>query len=568
MATGYTSPVVRRVGARRVSPVNNTRTKAGNRSGQLPSSWDSRSLGWVTPVRNQNPWGTCWTFAAIATVETQLVKAGLATAGDCDLSEWNIATLHGYSNGVNDGGNDIMSGAHLLRWEGAVPEAACPYASSSPSKPLNPSIHVQNVVWVSAREDVTDNDAIKEAITNYGAVSASFYYSGAYQGDRGAYYYTGDCDPNHAVTVVGWDDDYPASNFKQGKRPPGNGAWLVKNSWGANAGDNGYLHISFYDKTFLREDGAVFIPATAGEDYTTAYGYDRLGPYLWYSDEAVQKYGAVFKSGWNEELAAVGVYVETAPFDYSICICTNVSLDGVGPEDGGCPALRQSGRITRRGFTTIHLEREVPLADRGVFSVVVENTSDPEPVFMLCCAEYGYSTFSPVPGRTFVKSGDAWKDTVASDVIIDDDSGKVFHGNVCLKAYTRTTRTARAGDTPGPTDPGGDMMLDLCNKYDRELFFATSWTFGSFANIIGANGRSLYASWLIGLDPSDRGDTDLRITSFSMTNGVPCIRYEPDLGTNRTYTVYGTENLSNANWSAITGAPPTPAKFFKVGVSQ
>ena len=38
---------------------------------------------------------------------------------------------------------------------------------------------------------------------------------------------------NHAVTIIGWDDDYPADNFLEGHRPPQDGAWLVKNSWGS-----------------------------------------------------------------------------------------------------------------------------------------------------------------------------------------------------------------------------------------------------------------------------------------------------------------------------------------------
>ena len=53
--------------------------------------------------------------------------------------------------------------------------------------------------------------------------------------------------PNHVVTIVGWDDTFPASDFLEDHQPPGPGAWIVKNSWDTDWGNDGYFYLSYYD---------------------------------------------------------------------------------------------------------------------------------------------------------------------------------------------------------------------------------------------------------------------------------------------------------------------------------
>jgi C1A family cysteine protease len=56
---------------------------------------------------------------------------------------------------------------------------------------------------------------------------------------------SGDLDINHGVSIVGWDDSFSRENFPVSNQPDGDGAWIVRNSWGPGWGDGGYFYMSY-----------------------------------------------------------------------------------------------------------------------------------------------------------------------------------------------------------------------------------------------------------------------------------------------------------------------------------
>ncbi len=96
------------------------------------------------------------------------------------------------------------------------------------------------------RSGSLDNDNIKAALQTTGALYTTVYWSNTYYNTSSrAYYYSGTSGSNHAVTIVGWDDTYSRNNFNPAA--PGDGAFIVKNSWGTSWGNNGYFYLSYYD---------------------------------------------------------------------------------------------------------------------------------------------------------------------------------------------------------------------------------------------------------------------------------------------------------------------------------
>ena len=341
-------------------------------NGTIPESYDLRSLGYVTPVKNQGGGGNCWAFAGIAALESCILKA---TGVSYDFSEENMKNLmakysdYGWNMAPNTGGYDDMAIGYLLSWLGPVNDTCDVYSGSSYLSPVfNSLFHVQNMLFIE-RKNYTDNDGIKKAIIDYGAVSTCIYWTGAYANGKN-YYYTGSDGVNHAIAIVGWDDNYSRDNFKT--KPAGDGAWIIKNSWGTGSGDNGYYYVSYYDTRCAqlgRKDVTYTFILNDTIKYDKNYQYDIPGRTdVFLNSSSTVWYKNLFTAGDDEYLAAVSTYFEKQT-NYTIYIIVNNTLKHT-----------QEG-FSNMGYYTLNLNQLIHLNKGDVFEVVFKITVDGEAAF-------------------------------------------------------------------------------------------------------------------------------------------------------------------------------------------
>lgn len=274
-----------------------------NKNVQFDAYYDLRTLNLVTPAKNQGSCGCCWSFATTGSIESYWLKNGFGTY---DLSEQNIRTCNGFFvdvDGSCTGGNPKKSNAYFVRGSGPVLESDDSY-NVDPNEVCNSSY--TPIAYIGDfRIFPTDQAVVKQAIIDYGALYTNMYYDAAYyNSSTNTYYYNGTNSTDHAVLLVGWDDNKVTSG--------GTGAWIIKNSWGTTWGENGYFYISYNDTKVLTTN-ACFPSRYEYNPIETIYSYDELGwiSSIGYTSETA--YGLIkFVATGNEQITRIGSYINTA----------------------------------------------------------------------------------------------------------------------------------------------------------------------------------------------------------------------------------------------------------------
>jgi C1A family cysteine protease/putative hemolysin len=214
----------------------------------LPQALDWRDVNgrsYIGAVRNQGSCGSCYAFGAAAAAEgTYNYATNRYDSQAVDFSEsfiaWCLGTYGPYVDhfGGCDGANYEYAELTALTREGIILESLFPYTGTDPggcSYWNTPRIRFQS--W--GRIAPNNTTAIQQALATYGVLDVAVMTSSAfdtYSGgiftdslrcENGAYSKT-----NHAVALVGWGTD------------PTHGVyWILRNSWGKNWGEDGYMRI-------------------------------------------------------------------------------------------------------------------------------------------------------------------------------------------------------------------------------------------------------------------------------------------------------------------------------------
>ena len=297
----------------------------------LPVRFDLRDWGWVTPVKNQGDMGACWTFGTIGALESALLKA---TGITYDLSENsvqnNMMKFSKYGNKETTEGGFVEQGLiYILSWRGTIPTRYDTFdelGKISPAIATNESFHIQDARIIFGRNNFTNNDDIKKAILYNGGLVTSYHHDQDDFNEKTSSYYQDESDmPDHAITIVGWDDNYPASNFKD--TPPGNGAFIVKNSWSTDFGDKGYMYISYYDTSILSYTYGIAFIIENTENYTKNYQTDLGGDIFYHENGQIPlKYQNNYESTGNDLISGVGTYFNQNDNNYTLEIYVNGEL--------------------------------------------------------------------------------------------------------------------------------------------------------------------------------------------------------------------------------------------------
>ncbi|MDR1891530.1 MAG: lectin like domain-containing protein [Oscillospiraceae bacterium] len=481
----------------------------------FPVSYDPRpgkanaATSAVTSVKNQGSAGACWAFAASAIVESYAKKNDM---GELDLSEQHMryalstdgGNPYGFNRANYGGGNVNYAGAYFIRDKisGTIYEDDMPYVGGTGYDTIIPLANFQDKTrrgLVRGLVNIPDinqaygggntpgntpayKNKIKQAISDYGAVAISYESDQTTSGSQGSLYHDIDgtttfykqngSTPNHAVTVVGWDDAFPVSDFSD--TPAGNGAWLIKNSWDTSWGDGGYFWMSYYneicDVWFVSDydenfNDNIYTYSPHGITGTFSYGFKTA------------YYANIFDSiQAATALKSVNFYNYNYNASYNIYVAvgnTADTMDSTLLNNAGNSTPIACGFFENPGYYTVDLTEAIGLGAGKSFAIVVE-VSVPSG-YAYIPFEYPEPPAAPAPvfskGQSFVSyNGINWTD------LQDEGCGNTVINAIVsggATGYTDRERLAPAPPTATLISPAGNIVTvkdqNLVIGFDRTV---------------------------------------------------------------------------------------------------
>ena len=428
-----------------VADDNNIVQAAALESAYIPSGILTDSY---PSIRNQSPYGTCWGFAPTSLAELSVLNNDGTLL---DLSElhsiyfaYHYTSADGKdgvkylptasSNYLFMGGDPSFIYHTYANWVGAADEKTAPYSEAAATLEsglsndiaMNDSAHLRNFYIVNK----ADRKYIKQLIKEYGGVGMSYYDDNQYYDySTNSYYSTVSDNTNHAISVVGWDDDKVTNSSNKG-------AWLVRNSWGSDEYSHfGYFWMSYdepsiYDRVYALD--CVSDTGSSDDDfYDHNYQYDlsAYSQYGWIGNGTSSTIANIFTATGTQLLKAVGVETQNPNINYTVNIYTDIA-NSSNPESGTL-VRTQTGSFTYQGFHTIKMDNPLTLTKGETFSVVIklESMDGKSGAYYVMESKYNLGNAASwycggEKGQSFYYNY-GWRDMVES-----------MGGNVRIKAYT------------------------------------------------------------------------------------------------------------------------------------
>ncbi len=567
----------------------------------LPAKYDPRNEGITLRIGDQNPYGTCWAFAAIGALEASYVAQGYGRTAP-DISESHMAWFTymdprpGYSKPLNKPQNNLLTqggstddSISFLSRMGTATVAEAPY----PPNDLLPMNDNQLKAFVASNfrykypdqysnpvrlkaayqlDDVkTQRQRAKQLIHDYGAVVIGFRIFGEYMSSNGENYYM----PNmnsvprnkggyHAIILVGWDDNYSGSNFRSNANPNGtntNGAWLAVNSYGTSFGNGGFFWISYAQETY---DCAAFVASDSQADRPLAN--DTLA-----ADITIpQKWSAnIFKAEDSETLNEVSFLTRAIDTHYEVYVNKLGTSD---PQHG--PGIPQgspvkTGTLEYAGYHVVELDNPIELNKGEYFAVMLKLSSQN--------TEDGYITAvsenNSYVGASSVQAGKSWfaySDSIQKSTDWQDGSRLKFSNGTfsltaSVKAFTSDNGPVKISVSSLPSGTAGQSYSCILTAsgarpitwtvtglpdgltHNNGRISGTPTEAGTYSIRISAQNSKGTDSKNLSLVISDiASPAGITITTTSLPSGYLGVRYSANLSA----------NVSGVTWSVESGSLP------------
>ena len=418
-------------------------------------------------IKNQQQTNSCWAFAALSSLETNLALADYKkgnTSKVYDFSERHMeyATSRafannqinslGYNRTVGSGGIWDFASSYLTNGTGAIDEKDMPFENNENTIDIsaiqNKEVKTQvydtvefpdyNSFLIKEEETSEIINQIKNHIQNHGSVMTAIKAGGTFVAQNpcisnttGTVRLGNGTFADHAVAIIGWDDNYSISNwdeFDEDYRPKNPGAWIARNSWGEEAGDSGLLYISYEDETASNNMNGI-VKATNEVEYENIYQHTYYYPNTISGLYQKNMQCTVFdkKETGTEYLTQVSMYTNES------CKCrVFVNENGSGKDKSELKLVQlkegESENLTA-GYHTLELAQPIKL-NANQFAVAVEvSPLDGNSAIYLGCVgkdENLYSSVTVEPGRSFQLSDynytynddwSGWKDLASEQKI-------------------------------------------------------------------------------------------------------------------------------------------------------